>query len=381
MASIRQQGKNGTWRYRIRYKENGKFREISKSGFRLKSEAQAAAAEIEKSLNKGIHLDESKQTIGEFMDHFLAIRKDKVKASTYTRLEYQTRLYILPKFKFTPIGELTRRECNDWISELSKKLKASTVHSVIGTFHSALTYAVADDRIIEYNPLDHIQKPKLTHDEKSVKYFTHDQLTQLLDYMRDTPQQSYRISKQYYVLFGLLAHTGLRLSEALGLTWDDISGNKLTVNKQLHYDYHNGASFTTPKTESSYRTIAIDPFTQDLLHLQRKNRLEVVAKYKTSKRPTGEFEKLIFYSVDGLPMRPAHVREQMKLLCERAGVPKLSPHAFRHTHAVLLLESGANIKVVSERLGHSTINMTANVYLHITAKMEEDAINRFAEYV
>lgn len=381
MASIRQQGKNGTWRYRIRYKENGKFREISKSGFRLKSEAQAAAAEIEKSLNKGIRLEESKQTIGEFMDHFLAIRKGKVKPTTYTRLESQTRLYILPKFKFTPIGELTRRECNDWINDLTKKLKASSVHTIIGVFHSALDYAMTEDGIIEYNPLDHIQKPKITHDETEIKFFTHEQVTQLMVYLRDTPQKRFKISRQYYVLFGLLLHTGLRLSEALGLTWDDIVGNKLTVNKQLSYTSNKDASFTTPKTESSYRTIAIDQFTQDLLHLQRKNSLEAVARYKSASRPTGKFSNLVFYTIEGYPLDRGQVREQMKVLCERAKVPQLSPHAFRHTHAVLLLESGANIKVVSERLGHSTIDMTANVYLHVTKKMEEDAIDRFADYV
>lgn len=91
MTSFKQPGKNGPWRYRIRYKENGKYRELSKSGFRLKPEAQAETAIIEKSLRKGVHVDEGKQTIGEFMDSFLAIRKDQVKQSTYKRLEYQNR--------------------------------------------------------------------------------------------------------------------------------------------------------------------------------------------------------------------------------------------------------------------------------------------------
>lgn len=381
MASFRQQGKNGPWRYRIRYKENGKYRELSKSGFRLKSEAQAEASKIEKSLRKGVHVDEGKQTIGEYMDDFLAIRKGQVKPSTYHRLEYQNRLYIQPKFKFTPIGELTRHDCNEWISDLTKTLKASTARSVIGTLRSALNYALMEDRIIEFNPLDHIELPKITYDDKQIKFFTRDQLEKLMNYLRDTPQGTYSVSKQYYVLFGLLAHTGLRLGEALGLTWKDIKGNSLTVNKQLQFDYHNGAHFTTPKTESSYRTIAIDQFTQDLLKLQKKNRLEVVARYKTSVRPSGDFKDLIFYSKDGLPLRPTHVREQMKIICKNAGVPQLSPHAFRHTHAVLMLEAGVNMKAVSERLGHATINMTADVYMHVTKTMEEDAIERFAKYV
>lgn len=383
MASITQEKKGAPWRYRIRFKDNGKWRETSKSGYKLKSEAEAAAAEIEKQLRKGIHVDDAKRLIGEYLDYFLKIRKEEVRPGTYTRLEYQIRLYIKPKFEFTQLGDLTRHDCNEWVSELKTKykLKASTARSVIGTFRSAITYAVIEDRILEMNPLAGIKLPKIERSDEQIKYFTHDELTTLLTYVRDNPLPNYPVSKQYYVLFTLLAHTGLRIGEALGLTWADIQGNRLTVDKQITHDSHNGASFAPPKTDSSYRTIAIDPLTQQVLKLQRKNRLECVARYQSCVQPSGEFQNLIFYSSDGKPMRHTRVRDQMKKFCGRAGVPELSPHAFRHTHAVLLLESGANIKVVSERLGHATIDMTANVYLHITEKMEEDAIDKFASFI
>ncbi|WP_084423131.1 tyrosine-type recombinase/integrase [Cohnella thermotolerans] len=67
--------------------------------------------------------------------------------------------------------------------------------------------------------------------------------------------------------------------------------------------------------------------------------------------------------------------------CKRAGLPILSPHALRHTHAVHLLEAGANIKYVSERLGHKSVKITADTYLHVTQKIEDDALALYEQYV
>ncbi|ANK59855.1 tyrosine-type recombinase/integrase [Loigolactobacillus backii] len=380
MASIKQQD-NGKWRYRIRYKRDGSFKEVSKSGFKLKSQAQAAAAKLEDRLNKGINVAGGKKAIGDFMNYWLKLRQPEVKASTLTRLTYQTNKYILPTFQFVELDELTRHDCNKWIADLANRVQASTARSIISTFHSALRYAVDEDKLIDNNPLDHIKLPKINYKDKKIKFYTREQLNQLLDFMKTHKDGKWELSKQYYVLFGLLSHTGLRLGEALALKWSDINDDRLTVDENLHYDYHNNASLTTPKTESSYRTILIDKFTQDLLHQQKKNRLEVLVRYKNFKRPSGEFSDLIFYNANGNPLRHSVVRDYMKGVCKLAGVPQLSPHAFRHTHAVLLLESGANIKAVSERLGHATIDMTANVYLHVTKKMETDTIERFSNYV
>lgn len=68
-------------------------------------------------------------------------------------------------------------------------------------------------------------------------------------------------------------------------------------------------------------------------------------------------------------------------MCKDGGFKYITLHGFRHTHAVHLLQSGANIKYVSERLGHSSINMTADVYLHVTRSMEETAVNQYNEFL
>lgn len=381
MASFKKQ-ENGKWRCRIRYKKDGHFKEISKSGFKLKSQAEAAAKEMEERLNKGVQVKNSKQTIGNYLQHWMAIKKNQVKPSTFLGIEQHVRTYILPKFKFMPLENITRADCNEWIVGLTSHLRASTIRKIVATFHIALRYAVDEEQLLTVNPLDHIKLPKFDHESNKIKFYTKNQLTTLLDYLNNTPPRCYKESKQYYVLFTLLARTGLRLGEALALNWSDIAGNRLTVDKQIVYSSKpRTAHIATPKTESSYRTILLDPFTVRLLKMHRKNHLEVVLKYANFKRPFGEFQDLIFSGKKGLPLNPQRIRSYLKLACENAGVPQLSPHAFRHTHAVLLLESGANLKVVSERLGHSTIDMTANVYLHVTDTMENHAIEQFANYL
>ncbi|ERM17908.1 hypothetical protein P615_02095 [Brevibacillus laterosporus PE36] len=130
----------------------------------------------------------------------------------------------------------------------------------------------------------------------------------------------------------------------------------------------------------SYYDYGIDQF----IHLQKikipkdtkVNQKEVMYEnYKATK------ENIVFHQQDGRWLRTNVVREYFKEVCKRAGVPVLSPHALRHTHAVHLLESGANIKYVSERLGHASVKVTADTYLHVTKKIEDDALSLYERYV
>ncbi|WP_246329052.1 tyrosine-type recombinase/integrase [Brevibacillus halotolerans] len=92
-------------------------------------------------------------------------------------------------------------------------------------------------------------------------------------------------------------------------------------------------------------------------------------------------ENIVFHQQDGRWLRINMVREYFKEVYKRAGVPVLSPHALRHTHAVHLLESGVNIKYVSERLGHASVKVTTDTYLHVTKKIEDDALSLYERYV
>jgi integrase len=133
---------------------------------------------------------------------------------------------------------------------------------------------------------------------------------------------------------------------------------------------------TTPKTKSSIRTIKLDVVTIELLKKHRKNMAEVILMYEGFQRSD---KNLIFHQEDGRWLRINFVREYMKEVCKRTGLPILSPHALRHSHAVHLLEAGAPIKYVAERLGHASIKTTEK-YLHVTKKIEKDALALYTRY-
>ncbi|WFA22500.1 site-specific integrase [Paenibacillus mucilaginosus] len=92
-------------------------------------------------------------------------------------------------------------------------------------------------------------------------------------------------------------------------------------------------------------------------------------------------DNIVFHQHDGRWLRTNVVRDYFKAVCKRANLPVLSPHALRHSHAVHLLEAGANIKYVSERLGHASVKITADTYLHVTKKIEDDALALYERYV
>lgn len=376
MASIKQQS-DGKWRYRIRYKDNGKFRETSKTGYRTKREAQLAANEVESRSHKGIQLSGENQKVSIFIEEWLLFfKKPNVKRSTYIRIERSVRLHILPHFGEMKLKELKRSDLIKWISFLSESQQPGTVKNNVTVFRNALNTAVYELDYLDKNPLDRIQLPKSKNNNNQLLFYSKEDLEHLLSSIK---KKNKKQSFDYYVFFTLLARTGLRLGEAIPLLWEDIDNNKLTINKTISYDDRNNYVITEPKTRSSIRTIKLDDLTTKLLRKYRVKKKESILRYPDYRPPI--VNDLIFSSIQGNYLRPATVRGFFSTACTHANVICLSPHALRHSHAVHLLEAGANIKYVSSRLGHSSVSTTADIYLHISEKIEDDALNLYENYM
>ncbi|WP_254664322.1 site-specific integrase [Lysinibacillus fusiformis] len=216
---------------------------------------------------------------------------------------------------------------------------------------------------------------ELNKDE--VKYYSLDELKQILDYMKTYKHQRYKDYQLYYMLMYFLSETGLRISEALALTWSDIEGNKVNVERQVRRDNNNKVTLTTLKNTSSYRTIRINDAVLKELKKFKLKQNEMILSNKSFNKNS---DNIIFQNYLGNYLTPSTVRESIEKYCKKAGVDYKGTHCFRHTHAVLLLESGASIKFVSNRLGHKTIKTTSDTYLDITEKIEEDELKKFASY-
>lgn len=379
MASIKQQ-ENGKWRYRIRYKENGKFREVSKSGFRTKRDAQSAANEIERQYMNGIQIGNNSVLMEDYLKEWLEVfKKPNIKQSTYMRIERSIRLHILPTFGMMRLNEIKRTDVVKWVISLRETHATETAKNHLTVLHDALDTAVFDLNILEKNVATKIPVPKNDKPQEKLKFYTKDEINKLLEYMKQDRMGKYPESTNTYTLVFLMVHTGLRIGEALALTWDDIDGTILTVSKNLSQDLNNHSIIVSPKSKSSFRKIKLDKSTVRVLRDFNINKKKCALQYESYVLP--QAENIIFSTSSGNYVKQTDFRQRFKKACKRAKVPILSPHALRHSHAVHLLESGASLKYVSTRLGHSNISITADIYLHITEKIENDALDMYEKYM
>jgi len=380
MASFRKR-ENG-WEYRISYvdRRTGKYRLKSKGGFKTKKEAELAAAAEELKIEERGFAENGNELISAYMEKWLeTYKRPAVKLNTYLVQERNVRLNILPRWGSYRLKDITRTEYQQWINELRKQYSEGTVRRIHSIFSSAINDAVHEFGILRESPLKKIKIAKdESEDAGKIKFFTVDELNRFLAACVPVKNAKYQHSRHYYALFTLLARTGLRIGEALALTWDDIDLNKgtLSVTKTLIYPLNTDPRVTTPKTKSSIRTIKLDPETVRVMKEYRLNQKETIIRYGFQR----SVKNLVFHGPDGKWFRINVVREYMKEVCKRVELPQLSPHALRHSHAVHLLEAGASIRYVAERLGHASIKTTEK-YLHVTKKIEKDALALYEQYV
>jgi len=370
------------WEYRIRYldRRTGKYREKAKSGFDTKKAAQLAAAAEELKIEERGFAENGDELIADYMEKWLeTYKRPAVKLNTYLVQERNVRLNIIPRWGKYRLKDITRTEYQQWINELREHYSEGTVRRIHSIFSSAINDAIYEFQILRENPLKKIKIKKDESEESGkIKFFTVDELNRFLSACVPVKNAKYQHSRHYYALFTLLARTGLRIGEALALTWDDIDlkNGTLSVAKTLIYPLNSDPRVTTPKTRSSIRTIKLDPETVRIMKEYRLNQKETILMYGFKRSEIN----LVFHQQDGRWLRTNVVREYMKEVCKRVGLPQLSPHALRHSHAVHLLEAGATIRYVAERLGHSTIKTTEK-YLHVTKKIEKDALDLYAQYI
>ncbi|KAB2494247.1 tyrosine-type recombinase/integrase [Priestia endophytica] len=383
MATFRKLS-SGKWQARV--SKEGK--EFSIGTYRTKKEAEIEAAKVEERIYYGQALNDRNMLFEEVAKDWLEHKKANVKESTFVQLEVIVRNHILPTFGHKKIMTVRRIEIKRWIAkfgELDKngkeKYSFGSRLKYLSVMKSILHHAVHELEVLEKNPADKLRVPVqdsvVVQKEDDVKYYSLEELNRILDFMKAYTHQRFPEYQLYYMLMLFLSKTGLRISEALALRWEDINVDKITIDKQTSRDDNNKVKLTSLKNAASYRTIKID---QDLLRELKKFKLKQKELILGNARFRKNEDGIIFQNYNGHYLTPSIIRETIQGYCKKAGVEYKGTHVFRHTHAVLLLESGASLKYVSNRLGHKTIKTTADTYLDITEKIEEDELQKFASY-
>ena len=181
-----------------------------------------------------------------------------------------------------------------------------------------------------------------------------------------------------YALWVLVLATGLRRGEIAGLRWEDIDfdGGVLAVRRSrtsVAYRVHEGE----PKTRSGRRTVSLDARVCAVLTSHRRRQLEERLAWGAAWENSG----YVFTAEDGQPLHPERIKVMFDKLVASAELPRIRFHDLRHTSATLALSAGIHPKVVSERLGHSNIAITLDLYSHVTPTLQAEAADKLGAVI
>jgi integrase len=173
------------------------------------------------------------------------------------------------------------------------------------------------------------------------------------------------------------AATGARRGEVLALRWSDLQDGRVVIARSLTQT-KQVLEFKEPKTEDSVRVVSLPASARNALDIHRKRQQEFRQHYGPDYRADLD---LIFANPDGTPLKPDSVSASVSALCRRLKLPKgVSLHTLRHSHGSHLLAAGMPLPAVSERLGHSSVRVTADVYSHAIRGQDDEAARRWEEF-
>jgi integrase len=344
----------GTWRYVLEYGRDTNARRLqtSKSGFATKAAAQSALQQMVSTLMTDVN--PTSLTVGEYLEAWL-IGKHALKPKTIALYRDLTTNYLVPNLGHIRLLELRahhldRMYPNIALGRRGRPLSPSTIRRIHAVLRSALNTAVKR-RLLPYSPADHIELAP--ENPKRPKPWT---LEECQIFLRDIADD--RLANLYH----LILFTGMRRGEAIGLRWQDVDLDRayLSVEQQIT-EVHGRSVVGTPKTKRGTRDIPIDADTVAIL--RRHQEMQNVER--SAWGPAWNDAGLVFTREDGRPLRPEYATRHFQALAERAGLPAIRLHDLRHTNASVALQAGVAMKVVSDRLGHSQIAVTADLYTHV----------------
>lgn len=272
------------------------------------------------------------------------------------------RIYVRPAIGEKRLADLRPLHLQALYSEMqARKLSARTVRYAHTVLFSAFGQAVKW-RMLAHNPCEAVETPRQSR--KEMQALSPEQAARFLEAAAQD---------RLGVLFGFALATGMRPSEYVGLQWKGIDTEKgiVTVQRTLAWRKGGGWYYDEPKTPRSRRNIPLPAST--LRALMEHKRRQSEARLKAG--PDYQNHDLVFATGDGTPLLLRNlIRRHFRPILKRAKLPEtLRLYDLRHTCATLLLATNEHPKVVSERLGHSTITLTLDIYSHVLPSMQQAA--------
>lgn len=358
----------------------------------VREKMQAAAVAI----NEHAYFEPSKMTVAQWLDIWLDEYCGGVKYRTAKHYRAQCNTHIKPALGATKLSNLTTPQIQMFYNELGRTgqtvtrrdketgkvtstkepLSTKSVKNIHCILSKALNTAI-EVGYLKDNPASRAKLPKV--ERKEISPLTDEQVKAFLKELE---------TEEYSALYKVIIFTGLRESEAIGLTWDSIDFEKgiLKINKQLQKRPIKDGGYTfAPLKNDKTRMITVPPFIIDVLKDRRiqqlSERFEAGNQWEGYQNTQEQKTALVFTTKVGKPINPKVVYLHYKKIAAKIAAPNSRVHDLRHTFAVVSLQNGDDVKTVQGNLGHATAAFTLDIYGHVSEKMKEDSAARMQAYI
>ena len=327
---------------------------------KTRAEVAAKLAAVLKATHDGTVVPSDRLTAGAFFAQWLDGHKAAVRHRTWKRYEGLLRLHAIPFIGRRRLNRLEPHHLQSLYSERMHVLSPASVRQLHAVLRRALEDTFRWD-LVSRNVASLVKPPRVPRFE--IKPWSSEQAQVFLQAAR---------GNRFEALYTLAITTGMREGEMLGLHWDevDLEYGHLQVRYSLEWQTGGQHRFHEPKTNRSRRRIRLPAVTIQALREHRARQ----AEERLRLGPSWNATNLVFPNVIGGPMRPSNlIRNSFQPILRASGLPVIRFHDLRHTAATILLVRGVHPKVVSEMLGHASIQITLDTYSHVLPEMQAQA--------
>ena len=346
-------------------------------------EVRQKLSKVTTEIDEGLYLEPAKMTLSDWMDLWYKEYTFDKKYSTLKGYKAQINKHIRPgigKYNLSQLNPMILQRFFNHLSEPDEKGKVLSPKSIknIYIILSGILEQAVENEMISKNPCKKVKLPKVYN--KQITPLTDKQVKDFLEIIST--------DEIYGTILRVIVFTGLRLGEAMGLTWDcvDFEKGALNINKQLQRrPQKDGGSTLTSVKSGKPRILKPAPFVMQLLKIRYTE--QIMQKQRSEdlwlawSNEEEHKKALVFTNLQGGYLIPKRVYLHFKSAAVAIGAPDARVHDLRHTYAVLSLQNGDDIKTVQENLGHASAAFTLDVYGHVSDRMKKESANRMEEYI
>lgn len=329
----------------------------------------------------------AQSTLDDWFEYWCENISKNRRSNTMRNYRERFRINISPAIGKKPLTLITSFDCQGIINHMERVPYSEGKYYANGTIEQAFnTMRVLFKAAVKYNmikesPVNNIEMKKYPHyNVDDMKYLTLNKHKRFLEAAQNSSN---------YDAFQLMLETGIRPGELIGMTFDDVDWQNRTLTIKRTAWYRNGWHIGPPKTRTGYRTIPLTQKAIDVLKNVQKRKKSICISPKADEvltytdEMTGRQQKIVlrdlafFSKQTGMPMRNNAYDSCLKCVCRRAGIKEISMHDLRHTYATRCVERGMSYKSLQKLLGHSSLKVTMDLYVHVSEDSLKNAVEVF----